>query len=152
MNEYGSLLKWHWHWKTAVSTEKSVTMSLCPSQIRHGLTLDRTWVSIVRIWQLTAWATTHPPLKLFGLWWLWWRRPYFSDITFFLFSLQGHFETVIYSYVTVFRRFWFHFLPAQVHYWKPFTTKWFTVIWSHSVCVCVCLCVCIFWGVLLCWL
>jgi hypothetical protein len=44
--------------------EKSVPVPLCPPQISHGLTRDRTRASAVRGRRLTAWAMARPSLTL----------------------------------------------------------------------------------------
>jgi hypothetical protein len=46
--------------KTEVLGEKAVPVPLCPPQISHGLTWDRTRVSAVRVWRLTASDMTRP--------------------------------------------------------------------------------------------
>jgi hypothetical protein len=51
-----------------------------------------------------------------------------------LYSVRWHLK-LCFIHVSIFRRFCFHFLSVQVHYWKPFTTKLFTIMWSHSVCL-----------------
>jgi hypothetical protein len=47
----GAPLEWNWQGKTEV---------LCPPQISHGLTRNRTRVSAVRSRRLTAWAIARP--------------------------------------------------------------------------------------------
>jgi hypothetical protein len=45
------------YWSTGeikLTGEKPVPVPLCPPQIPHGLTRDRTWASAVRGWRLTA--------------------------------------------------------------------------------------------------
>jgi hypothetical protein len=51
--------EWNWQGKTEVLTEKIVPVPLCPSQISHQLTWDRTRASAVRCRRLTGWATAH---------------------------------------------------------------------------------------------
>jgi hypothetical protein len=53
----GASVEWNWLGKTEALGEKPVPESLCPPQISHGLTRDRTRVSAVRGRRLTAWAT-----------------------------------------------------------------------------------------------
>jgi hypothetical protein len=45
----GAPVKWKWQWKTEVLGEKPVSVPLCPPQIPHGPTRDRTQVCLV-IW------------------------------------------------------------------------------------------------------
>jgi hypothetical protein len=59
----GAPVKWNCQ-GTKVLGEKHVPLSLCPPQILHGLTLDRTWASTVRGWWLTARAMQEPSLRL----------------------------------------------------------------------------------------
>jgi hypothetical protein len=47
--------------KPKYSGEKPVPVPLCPPQIPHGLTWDRTRASAVRGRRLTAWAMARPP-------------------------------------------------------------------------------------------
>jgi hypothetical protein len=46
--------------KTEVLGEKPVPVPLCPPQIPHGLTRDRTQASALRGQLLTAWAMARP--------------------------------------------------------------------------------------------
>jgi hypothetical protein len=59
----GAPVEWNWHRKTEVLGGKPVPVPLCPPQIPHGLTRDRTLASAVRGRRLTAWAMARP----FGL-------------------------------------------------------------------------------------
>jgi hypothetical protein len=52
----GARVKWNWQGKTEVLGEKPVPVPLCPPQIPHGLTRDRTRASAVGGRRLTAWA------------------------------------------------------------------------------------------------
>jgi hypothetical protein len=52
----GAPVEWNCQRKTEVLGEKPVPVSLCPPQIPHRLTRDRTRASAVRGRQLTAWA------------------------------------------------------------------------------------------------
>jgi hypothetical protein len=52
----GAPVEWDWQGKTEVLGEKPVLVPLCPTQIPHGLTRDRTRASAVRGRRLTAWA------------------------------------------------------------------------------------------------
>jgi hypothetical protein len=65
-------VEWNWQGKTEVLEEKPVPVPLCPPQIPHRLTQDRTQPSAVRGWRLTAWAMARP-LALFYL--IWYMRP-----------------------------------------------------------------------------
>jgi hypothetical protein len=56
----GAPVEWYWQGKTEVSGEKPVPMPLCPPQILHGLTRDRTRASMVGGQWLTAWAMAWP--------------------------------------------------------------------------------------------
>jgi hypothetical protein len=56
----GAPVEWNWQGKTEVLGEKSVPVPLCPPQIPHGLTRDRTPVSAVGGQRLTAWAMSRP--------------------------------------------------------------------------------------------
>jgi hypothetical protein len=51
-------VEWNWQGKTEVFGEKPVPLSLCPPQIPHGLTWDRTQASVVSGRRLTTWAMT----------------------------------------------------------------------------------------------
>jgi hypothetical protein len=55
----GAPVELNWQGKTEVlggGGEKPVPVPLCPPQIPHGLTRDRTRASAVRGWRLTVWA------------------------------------------------------------------------------------------------
>jgi hypothetical protein len=52
----GAPAEWYWRGKTEVLGGKPVPVPLCPPQIPHGLTWDRTRASAVTGRQLTAWA------------------------------------------------------------------------------------------------
>jgi hypothetical protein len=52
----GALVEWNWQGKTEVLGEKPVPVTLCPPQIPHVPTNDRTRASAVRGRRLTAWA------------------------------------------------------------------------------------------------
>jgi hypothetical protein len=54
MNEYGALVEWYWQGKTEVLGEKTVPVPLCPPQISHRLTWDRTLASAVSGRRLTV--------------------------------------------------------------------------------------------------
>jgi hypothetical protein len=54
--------------KSKYSGRKPVPVSLCPPQIPHGLTRDRTRPCAVRIRRLTAWAMARPFLSDFVMW------------------------------------------------------------------------------------
>jgi hypothetical protein len=56
----GSQVEWNWQGKTEVLEEKLVPVPLCPPQIPHGLTRDRTRASAVGGRRLTAWAMARP--------------------------------------------------------------------------------------------
>jgi hypothetical protein len=56
----GAPVEWNWQGKTEVLGEKPVPVPLCPPQIPHGLTRDRTRASAVGGRRLTAWATARP--------------------------------------------------------------------------------------------
>jgi hypothetical protein len=53
------LLELSWHEKTAVPQGNPVPVPLCPPQILHALTWDRTLVSAAKGW-LTAWVMIWP--------------------------------------------------------------------------------------------
>jgi hypothetical protein len=58
-------VKWNWQGKTKVLGGKPVPVPLCPPQIPHGLTRDRTRASAVEGRRLTAWAMARSsPLML----------------------------------------------------------------------------------------
>jgi hypothetical protein len=57
-------VEWNWQGKTEVLGEKPVPLPLCPPQIPHGLTRDRTRSSAVRGRRLTAWAMARPDNKV----------------------------------------------------------------------------------------
>jgi hypothetical protein len=59
----GAPVEWNWQGKTEVLGEKPVPVPLCPPQIPHGLTRDRTRASAVRGRRLTAWAMARPFLN-----------------------------------------------------------------------------------------
>jgi hypothetical protein len=54
----GAPVEWNWQGKTEVLGEKPVPVPLCPPQIPHGLTRDRTRASAVGGRRLTAWPMT----------------------------------------------------------------------------------------------
>jgi hypothetical protein len=56
----GAPVKWNCEGKTEELGEKPVPVPLCPPQIPHGLTRDRTRASAVGGWRLTAWAMARP--------------------------------------------------------------------------------------------
>jgi hypothetical protein len=56
----GAPVEWNWQGKTEVLGEKPVSVPLCPPQIPHGLTRDRTRASAVGGRRLTAWAMARP--------------------------------------------------------------------------------------------
>jgi hypothetical protein len=60
----GVPVEWNWQGKTEVPGEKPVPVPLCPPQIPHGPTLDRTRVSAMRGRRLTAWAMARPYFNL----------------------------------------------------------------------------------------
>jgi hypothetical protein len=62
----GAPVEWSLQAKTEVLGEKPVPVPLCPTQIPHGLTRDRTRASTVGDRQLTAWAITLLYLALVG--------------------------------------------------------------------------------------
>jgi hypothetical protein len=53
-------VEWNWQVKTKELEEKPVPVPLCPPQIPHGLTRDRTRASAVGGRRLTAWAMARP--------------------------------------------------------------------------------------------
>jgi hypothetical protein len=53
-------VEWNWQGKTEVLREKPVPVPLCPPQIPHRLTRDRTRVFAVRGRRLTAWVMARP--------------------------------------------------------------------------------------------
>jgi hypothetical protein len=56
----GAPVEWNWQGKTEILRDKPVPVSLCPPQIPHGLTWDRTRASTVGDRWLTAWAMARP--------------------------------------------------------------------------------------------
>jgi hypothetical protein len=60
---HGAPVEWNWQGKTEVLGEKPVPLPLCPPQIPHGLTRDRTRASAVGGRQLTAWAMALPACR-----------------------------------------------------------------------------------------
>jgi hypothetical protein len=56
----GAPVELNWLGKTEVLGEKYVAVPLCPPQIPHGRTRDRTWASAVIGWRLTAWVMARP--------------------------------------------------------------------------------------------
>jgi hypothetical protein len=58
----GAPMEWNWQGKTEELGEKPVPVPLCPPQIPHGLTRDRTRASAVRGRRLTAWTMARPYL------------------------------------------------------------------------------------------
>jgi hypothetical protein len=52
----GVPVEWNWQGNTEVVGEKPVPVPLCPPQIPHGLTRDRTRASAMGGQRLTAWA------------------------------------------------------------------------------------------------
>jgi hypothetical protein len=61
----GAPVEWNWHGKPEELGEKPVPVSLCPPQIPHGLTWDRTRAFAVGGRRLTAWALARPLRYLF---------------------------------------------------------------------------------------
>jgi hypothetical protein len=57
-------VEWYWQGKTEELGEKPVPVPLCPPQIPHGLTRERTRTSAVRGRRLTTWAMARP-IRLF---------------------------------------------------------------------------------------
>jgi hypothetical protein len=53
-------MEWYWQGKTEELGEKPVPVPLCPPQIPHGLTRERTRASAVRGRRLTTWAMARP--------------------------------------------------------------------------------------------
>jgi hypothetical protein len=49
-------VEWNWQGETEVLGKKPVPVPLCPPQIPHGLTRDRTRASVMGCRRLTAWA------------------------------------------------------------------------------------------------
>jgi hypothetical protein len=56
----GAPVEWNWQGKSEVLGEKLVAVPLCPPQIPHGLTRDRTRTSAVGGRRLSAWAMARP--------------------------------------------------------------------------------------------
>jgi hypothetical protein len=56
----GAPVEWNWQGKTELLGEKPVPVPLCPPQIPHGLTQDRTRASAIGGRRLTAWAMARP--------------------------------------------------------------------------------------------
>jgi hypothetical protein len=56
----GAPEEWNWQGKTEVLGEEPVPVPLCPPQILHGLTRDRTRTSAMRGRRLIAWAMARP--------------------------------------------------------------------------------------------
>jgi hypothetical protein len=56
----GAPVEWNWQGKTEELGEKPVLLPLCPPQIPHWLTWDRTRASAVGGRRLTAWAMARP--------------------------------------------------------------------------------------------
>jgi hypothetical protein len=56
----GAPVECNWQEKTEVLGKKPVPVPLCPPQIPHGPTRDRTWASAMRGRVLTAWAMARP--------------------------------------------------------------------------------------------
>jgi hypothetical protein len=88
----GAPVEWNWQGKTEELGEKPVPVPLCPRQIPHALTRDRTRASALRGRRLTAWAMARPNwriyLKAADLFllrgagtekMLFWRNPLFPD-------------------------------------------------------------------------
>jgi hypothetical protein len=63
MSEYGAAVEWYWQGKTDGLEEKPIPVSLCPQQISHGLTWERTRPSAERSRRLTSWAVERPRLQ-----------------------------------------------------------------------------------------
>ena len=61
-DEYGAKVECHRQVKTEVMGFKLFPLSLCPQQISHELTWDRTCPSLVTDLQLTAWCNERPTL------------------------------------------------------------------------------------------
>jgi hypothetical protein len=59
-----SPVEWNWQGKTKALGEKHVPVPLCPPQIPHGLTRDRTRASAVGGRRLTTWAMALPTVYL----------------------------------------------------------------------------------------
>jgi hypothetical protein len=53
-------VEWYWQGKAEELGEKPVPVSLCPPQIPHGLTRERTRTSAERGRRLTTWAMARP--------------------------------------------------------------------------------------------
>jgi hypothetical protein len=53
-------VEWNWQEKTDVLGEKPVPVPLCPPQMPHGLSRDRTRASAVRGRRLTVWTMARP--------------------------------------------------------------------------------------------
>ena len=60
----GAPVEWNWQGKPEVLGENPVPVPLCPPQIPHGLTRDRTRASAVRGRRLTAWAMARSLLRM----------------------------------------------------------------------------------------
>jgi hypothetical protein len=60
----------YWQWKTEVPWEKPAPVPICPLQITHGLTWNRTRASAVTGRRLTAWTMDRPTANF----WFWVRR------------------------------------------------------------------------------
>jgi hypothetical protein len=60
----GAPVEWNWQGKTEVLGEKPVPVPLCPPQIPHWLTRDRTRAAAVEGRRLTAWAMARPLLTV----------------------------------------------------------------------------------------
>ena len=61
----GAPVEWNWQGKTEVLGEKPVPVPLCPPQIPHGLTRDRTRASAVTGRRLTVWAMARPSFHVY---------------------------------------------------------------------------------------
>jgi hypothetical protein len=81
-------VEWNWQVKTEVCREKPVPVTLCPPQIPHGLTRDRTRGSAVRGRRLTVWTMSRPERLALLLILIWGyqirmsaRGPWISSVT-----------------------------------------------------------------------
>jgi hypothetical protein len=63
----GAPVEWNRQGKTEELGEKPAPVPLCPPQIPHGPTRDRTRTSAVGGQQLTAWATARPVQSHYGV-------------------------------------------------------------------------------------
>jgi hypothetical protein len=63
---YGAPVEWKWQGKTEALGEKPVPVPLCPPQISHGPTQNRTRSSTVRGRRLTTWVMARPSCHVSG--------------------------------------------------------------------------------------